>query len=118
MKVTEFSAQKLADGTWGFQDGVYLGMESERYHADSAIGFRLADLDLARWCDHPGYLTGEGSELNETARAARPPRWPTPRKTLESGGQFRVLLDHGGSHHDARPVVITEHGLAGVRDPL
>lgn len=38
MKVTEFSAQKLADGTWGFQDGVYLGMESEQYHADSALG--------------------------------------------------------------------------------
>jgi hypothetical protein len=35
-----------------------------------AIGFRLADLDLARWCDHPGYLTGEGRELNETAREA------------------------------------------------
>lgn len=33
-----------------------------------AIGFRLADVALIRWPDHPGYLTDEGRALNESAR--------------------------------------------------
>lgn len=33
-----------------------------------AIGFPAADIGVRRWPDHPGYSTGEGADLNETAR--------------------------------------------------
>lgn len=33
-----------------------------------AIGFRIADIGAIHWPDHPGYVTDEGKELNETAR--------------------------------------------------
>lgn len=33
-----------------------------------AIGFRIADIPVVPWREHPGYTTAEGRELNETAR--------------------------------------------------
>jgi hypothetical protein len=35
-----------------------------------ALGFPLADIPVVPWPEHPGYGTGEGRELNETAREA------------------------------------------------
>jgi hypothetical protein len=35
-----------------------------------ALGFRLADIPVVPWPDHYGYKTGEGQELNESAREA------------------------------------------------
>ena len=35
-----------------------------------ALGFPLADIDVTPWPEYRGYLTPEGQELNETARAA------------------------------------------------
>ncbi|MCL6741801.1 hypothetical protein LZ518_11750 [Sphingomonas sp. RB56-2] len=35
-----------------------------------SFGFVAADIGAIRWLDHPGYSTGEGQELNETAREA------------------------------------------------
>jgi hypothetical protein len=32
-----------------------------------AIGFRVRDISVVPWIDHPGYKTAEGTELNETA---------------------------------------------------
>jgi hypothetical protein len=33
-----------------------------------ALGFRIADIPVKRWREHPGYKTSEGAELNESAR--------------------------------------------------
>ncbi|MFL6846459.1 MAG: hypothetical protein ACJ8ER_16450 [Allosphingosinicella sp.] len=33
-----------------------------------ALGFRIADVPVVPWPEHPGYLTGEGRELNDSAR--------------------------------------------------
>lgn len=35
-----------------------------------ALGFPVADVPIIRWQDHPGYSTGEGQELNESAHEA------------------------------------------------
>lgn len=35
-----------------------------------AIGFRIADIPVVPWIEHPGYFTEEGADLNETARDA------------------------------------------------
>lgn len=35
-----------------------------------AIGFAVSDIPAIPWPDHPGYLTGEGKELNDSALAA------------------------------------------------
>jgi hypothetical protein len=35
-----------------------------------ALGFKRADIPAIHWPEHPGYATGEGRELNETAREA------------------------------------------------
>ena len=57
-------------------DGSTTALETSRDVANAialnrfAIGFELAEVPLARWSDHPGYHTGEGKELNETATAA------------------------------------------------
>ena len=32
-----------------------------------AIGFPIADIPVVRWTDHPGFDTGEGRDLNESA---------------------------------------------------
>jgi hypothetical protein len=42
-----------------------------------ALGFQLAGSTIVAWKDHPGYSTGEGRDLNETARDAGddPDRW-------------------------------------------
>lgn len=42
-----------------------------------ALGFRIADIPVTPWPDHPGYATGEGRELNESAREAGddPDQW-------------------------------------------
>jgi hypothetical protein len=42
-----------------------------------ALGFRPGDIGAIRWPDHHGYCTGEGRELNQTAREAGddPDRW-------------------------------------------
>lgn len=38
MKAIEFTARKLPDGSFGFADGIYIGMAGEAYHADPALG--------------------------------------------------------------------------------
>lgn len=42
-----------------------------------SLGFHPADIRAVRWPDHPGYYTGEGQELNESAREVDddPDRW-------------------------------------------
>jgi hypothetical protein len=35
-----------------------------------ALGFRIGDIGVTPWPQHPGYFTAEGQELNETAREA------------------------------------------------
>jgi hypothetical protein len=35
-----------------------------------ALGFRIEDIPVVHWPAHSGYRTGEGQELNETARSA------------------------------------------------
>src|SRR5262249_48799394 len=42
-----------------------------------ALGFRAVDIGAIRWPDHPGYCTGEGRYLNDTARECGddPDKW-------------------------------------------
>ncbi|TCU75438.1 hypothetical protein EDE08_103661 [Bradyrhizobium sp. R2.2-H] len=51
-----------------------------------AIGFRLSEnSSIVPWRDHPGYLTSEGAELNETARDVGddPDKWYVSEQPID-----------------------------------
>lgn len=53
-----------------------------------AVGFPRSALNVTRWPDHPGYVTAEGRELNESARQAG----DEPRDWYVSAEAIDVLL--------------------------
>jgi hypothetical protein len=62
----------LTDNTTG--EITQVRLEEQEAHGFAlnrvALGFHIADIPVVHWPKHPGYITIEGQELNETARDA------------------------------------------------
>jgi hypothetical protein len=94
-----------------------------------AFGFRIADLGVTPWPDHPGYHTEEGQGLNESAREVGddPDDWYVSEKPIDlllmaeiwlSKSKYKPKLERNAGYlADVRHMVTLYRTTPGVYIP-